>query len=125
METSRNQGKSLKARNLSWSSIRTQKPCSETFVTSGAEVRAPSRSDFILVLPNKAQHGPDPVCAETMILGEFDDRLQPDLHFAVRMVDMNVHPHLFPREEEEPETSLLEDRRTHGRMLRDIQFCSR
>jgi len=76
--TSRNQGKCLKARNLSRPPIRTQKPCSETFVTSGSDVLGPGCSDLILVLPNKARQGP--VRFEPPILREFDGRLQPCLH---------------------------------------------
>ena len=52
MEASRNQGKILNGRKRSSASMRSQKPCGETFVTSTSKMLSPGRADFILVLPN-------------------------------------------------------------------------
>jgi len=49
-----------------------------------------------------------------MIACHLNDRLDPDLRFAVRSGDVYVRPSFFSRKEEEPQSALIEDGRAHA-----------
>jgi hypothetical protein len=48
-----------------------------------------------------------------MIARELDVRLDPELRLAISRLDMDVHPLLLSRKEEEPERAVAKHRRTH------------
>jgi hypothetical protein len=54
---------------------------------------------------------------ETIVPGELDRRLDPELRLPRAMLDMNVSPRLLAREEEEPIRALAKDRWTHSMMI--------
>ena len=51
---------------------------------------------------------------EAEVPGQFDDWIDPELGFAVRMLNMNVRPSFLAGKEIESKPSDSQDRRTHG-----------
>ena len=51
---------------------------------------------------------------EAEVRCQLDDRIDPELRFAVRMLNMNVRPSFLAGKEIEPKPSDSQDRRTHG-----------
>jgi hypothetical protein len=54
---------------------------------------------------------------DTVILRHFDARLKPDLQFAFRGLDVDMHPILFEREEVEAIGTVAKDGRTHASIV--------
>jgi len=52
--------------------------------------------------------------AQAEILCELDVRFKPELRFSVRMLNVDVRPWLFSREEVEAKPTLSKDRWAHG-----------
>jgi hypothetical protein len=50
---------------------------------------------------------------------QLDRRINPELRFAVRMLNMNVRPPLLAGKELKPKPSDPQDRRTHGASIAD------
>src|SRR5206468_131188 len=113
MRASLNHGKSAKGRKRSLSPIRSQRPVVETLLTS-TKVGGPSFADFIFVLPNRSQRGIHLTRGQTVILSQLDIRFHPELGFALRSFDVNVHPWFLTREKVETERTITKDRWAHA-----------
>jgi len=100
--------------------MRTQKPCLDKLVISTSEVRFPRVADLIFVPPDQSQGRSDAPRVQSVILRQLDFRLQPELGFAIDMVDMNVYPRLFAREKEETEAAFSKNRGAHNEQNRDL-----
>ncbi len=100
-----NHGNSLKDTNNSCSSMKSQNPCGETFVTSSGEVLRPSDPDFIQVLPNQFLGFCNLFRLEAVVRVQFHRRVDPKLGLAVSMLDMYVRPRFLTREEVESKSS--------------------
>jgi hypothetical protein len=75
-------------------------------VTSVAEVLFPRSADFMPVLLDESHRSPNLAGAQTMTLRHFDPGLKPHLGLALLVLNMDVHPRLLSREEEQTESSL-------------------
>jgi len=69
------------------------------------------------MLLNDPESGSDLASRQTMTLRHFDLRLKPHLRLAFLVLNMDVHPRLFPREEEQPKSSLPQNGGTHDLKL--------
>src|SRR5436309_10454222 len=95
------------------------------WVTSTSEVLVPSALDFILVLLDKLLSQPEVAPVQTVILSQLDPGFHPKLGLPLCRVDVDVHPRLLSREEEEPETPFSEDGRAQSTLLdRDLDATS-
>src|SRR5262245_59682632 len=99
MGASRNEGKSPKPRNRSRSPTSSHSPCDDTFVTSTPEVGVPRCADLIFVLLQQPNRNREPLRGHPVVLGDFDDRLHPDLRLPRLVMHVNVHPQFLTGEE--------------------------
>src|SRR5258708_4358938 len=114
---SANQGNVRNGRKSSLSSSKSHRPCCETLVTSGAEVRVPGCSDLIPAFLYEPQCLSKLALAQAVVVGQLDAWLQPDLRLPVSTHCVYVEPLLLARKAEETKPSLTEDRRPHSGRL--------
>ena len=81
------------------------------------QVRFPRCDDFTLMLPNVPNRDSDPAIGQPVVLGKADRRLDPELRFSGRVLDVDVDSRLLAREEEESEAALSKNGRTHRNSL--------
>jgi hypothetical protein len=84
-------------------------------VTSGAEVRTPGFADRDFMGSDQPQGSVDGRSGRTVVLGEFDVRINPDPRLALVALHVNVRASLLARKEEETEVAKSKARRTHPR----------
>lgn len=96
-----------------------QNPWGETFVTSTREVLRPGAADFIQMLLDQVLGFCDLLGFEPVVRVEFNSRFDPELRFAVGMLDMHMRPPLLAGEEVESESSNPQDCRTHQYRIAD------
>src|SRR5437764_7339425 len=101
MGASRNQGNSANGRKYSPCGSSSQKPWTDTLVTSAAEVTVPGAADDIFVLSDQLQRDVDLVRRQAIALRKLNSRLKPELCFSAGRLYMHVHPCLFARKEEQ------------------------
>jgi len=82
------------------------------FATSATKVLEPGSLDFIFSSPYQIKNSTDLVVGQPKIGCELDRRFEPELRFPLTGLDMDVHPTLFPREEEGSKPTLAKDGRT-------------
>ena len=66
------------------------------------------------MLLDQAQCSCEPLRGQSVVCGELDAGVDPELRFPGRMADVNVRAPLLAGEEEEPIASISKDRRTHA-----------
>src|SRR6266851_927263 len=91
-DASRNHGNWLNGTNSSRSPMNSQNPWGETLVTSAGEVPGPGVADFIQVLLDQFLCLGDLLRFETEIRHQLHARVNPELCFAVGMLNMDVSP---------------------------------
>ena len=69
------------------------------------------------MLLNQSERGSKPRRAQPVVLGDTNVRIEPELGLARLVMNVNVHPRLFPREEVEAVPSRTKDRRAHRIIL--------
>src|SRR5436190_23818250 len=117
MEASSNHGKALNDTNSSCSSMSSQNPCGETFVTSTREVLRPSIADLIDVFLNQFPGFGDSLRLQAVGRMQFHGWLDPELRLAFGMLHMNVSTRLFARKEVEPKPLHAQYRGTHSERI--------
>src|SRR5262247_3289309 len=113
MVASRNQGKSLKGTNSSRSSTNSQNPCGETLVTSAGEVLGPGGADLIKMLLDQGLDFRNLLWLQTEVAGQLHGRIDPELRFAIGMLNVNVSSSFLTGKEVKPISLDPQDRRTH------------
>ncbi len=76
-----------------------QKPCFETWVTSGAEMTVPGICNFSDVSFNDRLRFTDLALVEPDSNCQMNHRRQPEFSLTIGMGNVNVNARLFPREE--------------------------
>jgi len=69
------------------------------------------------MLPNQAEGSGELTAGQTIILGEFDLRFQPEFCLPIRSVDMDMRAGFFTREKVKAEPAISKNSRTHANML--------
>ena len=82
-------------------------------MTSAGEVLCPGAADFIDVLLDQSLNFRNLLWLEAEVRRELDGRIDPELRFAVRMLNMNVRPSFLAGKEIEPKSFDPQDRRAH------------
>jgi hypothetical protein len=75
------------------------------FVTSIREVLRPGAADFIQVLLNQPRGFSKSFRLKPVVRMKYNSRADPELRLALGVLDMDVRPSLFTREEVEPEAA--------------------
>jgi len=99
--------------------MNSQNPWGETLVTSTREVLRPGAADFIQVLLDQFPGFCNLLHFQPVVRVEFNSWFDPELCFAVGMLDMDMRSRLLTREEVEPEPSNAQDGRTHPYKIAD------
>src|SRR5450755_4081709 len=84
------------------------------FVTSASEVAGPGIPDLLLVVDDQLYGAPQVLFSQLGVPCQLNLRLDPELRLAVGRLNVDVHPLLLSRKEEEPERTVPKDRRTHS-----------
>ena len=113
MDASLNHGNSLNGANSSCSPTKIQNPWVEMLVTSTWEVLRPGAADFIQVLLNQILSFGNLLRLEAVVRVEFNSRFDPELRLPVSMLNMDMRPPFFSREEIKAEPSNAQDCRAH------------
>ena len=82
-------------------------------MTSAGEVPCPGAADFIQVLLDQFLNCRNLLWFEAEVRCQLDGRINPELRFAFRMLNMNVRPPFLARKEIEPKPFDPQDGRTH------------
>ena len=82
-------------------------------MTSAGEVLCPGGADFIEVLLDQCLNFRNLLWLEAEVRRQLDGRIDPELRFAVSMLNVNVRPQFLAGKEIEPEPFDPQDRRTH------------
>src|SRR5687768_1870261 len=90
MDASRNHGKCSNGTNNSRLSMNSQKPWTETFVTSAGKMFRPSATDVIDMLLNQPLGLGDLSRLETVVGKQLDHGFNPELGLAVCVLDVHV-----------------------------------
>ena len=83
-------------------------------MTSAEEMLCPGAADFIDVLLDQSLSFRNLFWLEAEVRRQLDGRIDPELRFAVRMLNMNVRPSFLAGKKIEPKSSDSQDGRTHG-----------
>ena len=108
-----NQGNCSNGRKYSLALRKTQKPCSEIFVTSVLEVLFPRFDDFIFVFLYEFLQMSQLSFWKAGICSQRDNWFNPELCFTIARDDMNVNSLLFSWKEVEPVISNAKNGWTH------------
>ena len=84
-------------------------------VTSTTDVLLPSVPYFIPMLLDELANFTHLMTGKTVLYGQFDLWLQPELGVPIRALNVHMHAVLLKGEEVEPEPLRPEDGRTHTR----------
>src|SRR5438067_2370849 len=120
---SANHGNSPKSTKSSRPPSHSQNPRRETFVTSASEAGTPCGCDFIGSFRDDSSNNRDLVRWETVVFGQLDRWLKPELRLSPIREDVNVHPRLFAGEECESIWTLPKDRWTHRLILPRLAYA--
>src|SRR5450755_2188792 len=84
------------------------------FVTSASEVAGPGIPDLLLVVGDQVYGAAQVLFSQLVVPCQLNLRLDPELRLAVGRLNVDMHPLLLSRKEEEPERTVPKDRRTHS-----------